>query len=439
MLAAGGVISRTRSLFVTAVLALLVTAAALAAAVAAMVGVAAVRLLPVLFLGAGGVVLAVGGALGGLLVARRHGLEPTSLVILVGVAVVLGVGASLALVPLDDPRRAPAAVEGMQTVELPTGDRIAYVRLPAGTPGTDGGAARTPIVFVHGGPGVADMRGDAEAFSRLVGDGHDLIVYDQVGTGHSERLGDPRDYTLQRDVDDLEALIAELHLDRPILIGHSYGGTVIAAYLARHPDGAEKVVFSAPGEIRPHAVSHGTGMVDRLDLEQKLALYGEMVEPRALLAWLLSRVDPRAALRFAGDAELDARFDRTYALSAPGLFCDAPPEIPLPTGLGFFANGVRRTTPDLRPALADVDVPALILKPQCDYLPWSYGSELRDAMPDARLVYLRGAGHSTYVEQTDAFFAEVRAFLADAPLPITPWTAHEPPPELTRQRPTQER
>jgi pimeloyl-ACP methyl ester carboxylesterase len=71
------------------------------------------------------------------------------------------------------------------------------------------------------GPGVADTRGDAEAFSRLLSDGHDLIVYDRVVTGHSERLDDPRDYTLERDVDDLEALIAELDLDWPILIGHS--------------------------------------------------------------------------------------------------------------------------------------------------------------------------------------------------------------------------
>jgi proline iminopeptidase len=171
----------------TAVLALLVTAAALAAGAAAMVGAAAMRPLPFLFLGAGGVALAVGGALGGLLVAWRHGIEPTSLAVLVGGVVVLGVGACLALVPLDDPRRAPAAVEGMQTVELPTTDHIAFVRLPSGTPGADGEAAGTPIVFVHGGPGVANMRGDAEAFSQLVGDGHDLIVYDQVGTGHSER------------------------------------------------------------------------------------------------------------------------------------------------------------------------------------------------------------------------------------------------------------
>ncbi len=172
-------------------------------------------------------------------------------------------------------------------------------------------------------------------------------------------------------------------MERPVLLGHSYGATLIAAYLARHPQGAEKIVFSAPGAISTHAVNHGTGMVDRLDTDQKLELYRALLQPRALLAWLLSQVDPLAAVRYVEDAELDARFDRTYALTAPGLFCDPPASIPLPTGLGFFANGVQRTIPDMRPALAAVEAPVLVIKPQCDYLPWSYGIDARDAFPNA--------------------------------------------------------
>ena len=58
------------------------------------------------------------------------------------------------------------------------------------------------MIFLHGGPGVPEMKGDSEYFGRLAKDGFD--VYDEVSTRRSSRLDDPRGYTLERDVSDLE-------------------------------------------------------------------------------------------------------------------------------------------------------------------------------------------------------------------------------------------
>src|SRR5690606_36190635 len=106
-------------------------------------------------------------------------------------------------------------VAAMASVELPTGSRLAYVRVPA-----EGEGAGAPVLFLHGGPGVADMAHDLDFFGKLTADAHEVILYDEVGTGHSERLADPGAYTLERDIDDLEAFIGALGLERPILIGH---------------------------------------------------------------------------------------------------------------------------------------------------------------------------------------------------------------------------
>src|SRR3712207_2805724 len=76
------------------------------------------------------------------------------------------------------------------------------------------------------------MKGDAEYFGRLAGDGFNVYVYDEVGSGRSSRLEDPRGYTLERDVADLEAIREEIGAKRLVLIGHSYGGTLAAAYAA---------------------------------------------------------------------------------------------------------------------------------------------------------------------------------------------------------------
>ena len=86
----------------------------------------------------------------------------------------------------------------------------------------EGDARGTPVIFLHGGPGTPDMKGDSEYFGRLARSGFDVYVYDEVGTGRSSRLEDPRRYTLTRDVADLEAIREKIGAERVVLIGHSY-------------------------------------------------------------------------------------------------------------------------------------------------------------------------------------------------------------------------
>ena len=387
---------------------------------------------PAVFLGAGWLVLAGGVALAAAIagwgIEVRAGSKAVAIVVSVLVASALT--GRLVLVPLPDAASPPAPVPGMQVADLPTGSRIAYVRVPGRDRDAGAAAEAAPIVVLHGGPGVADMRGDLAYFGRLAAAGRDVILYDQVGAGHSSRLADPSGYSLARDLADLEALLAELGVDRTILVGHSYGATIAAAYLARHPSSVERIVLLAPGAIRPHDREYGTGMVDRLSDAQRIALYAQLLQPRALVGWLLAQVNPVAAHAFAGDREFDARYDRIFELNIPGHFCDPRLAPATPTGLGFYTNAIRRDIPDLRPALAGVTVPALILKPQCDYLPWIFGVDLARALPEADLVYVRDAGHLLYVERPEAILAELRAFVTGRPLPILPQADLAPPDDL---------
>jgi len=153
------------------------------------------------------------------------------------------------LVPVGDPPLPPAPVAGQRQWALPTGSRIAYVRRPA-----VGRPRPTPVVFLHGGPGIADMVGDAAYFGQLTADGYDVWVYDQVGSGRSSRLADPRGYTIPREVADLEAIRGRIGADRMVLVGHSWGGQVAAAY----PEHVAKVVFSSPGPLAPALVVKGS-------------------------------------------------------------------------------------------------------------------------------------------------------------------------------------
>jgi proline iminopeptidase len=400
-------------------LALLAALLGVVAGFGALIGAATITERPPLFLLAGLIAFCVAYSLGLLLATRgvsslrKRRVRVASFC--TGTALIVGVFTWTALLSMGDPRLPPAPVEGQRFWELPTGSRIAYVRVPA-----EGRAREEPIIFLHGGPGVPDMEGDARYFGRLAREGFDVYVYDQVGCGRSSRLDDPRDYTLQRDVSDLEEIRAKIDAERVILFGHSYGGTLAAAYAASHPKRVAKIVLSSPDDPSPAA--GGASMLFRLTTREKLGVYSLLLPPRPMLAYTLLQVNSEAAHAFAGDAEMDARFDRVYNRTRPALHCRGEPPGPRLHGLGFYAHYYPQsaTSPphaEFLSALARQDIPALVIKGRCDYLSWSSAQKYLQVLPDTRLLYLDGSGHNAYQDEPERYMAGVRAFLLDRPLP----------------------
>src|SRR5690606_3111231 len=230
------------------------------------------------------------------------------------------------------------------------------VRAPAGRP------ARSPIVVLRGGPGVADTAGLLETFGPLSQQGYDVWAYDQRGTGRSSRLTDPAGYTAARDVADLAEVIDQITAERVVLVGHSYGAYLAAAYIAEHPGRVERAVLLSPGDLDPGR--RAGDVQERLTPGQRWTVYRLLLGPRALLAYGLVQVNPAAAHAFLGDREADARQDRVYAQSVPGLHCPGRTG-PALHGLGFYANvvpGSRGTAaPDLTTRLGQPPVPVLVV------------------------------------------------------------------------------
>jgi N-formylmaleamate deformylase len=118
------------------------------------------------------------------------------------------------------------------------------------------GSGDRPIVVV---PGITTPAGAfGVAASRMAGIGSDVYVLDMRGRGLSQRVpyGSHRsgDYA-----DDVLALVGELGLDRPLLVGHSLGARVVASARARFPGASSGVVaidppMSGPGR-RPYPMS----------------------------------------------------------------------------------------------------------------------------------------------------------------------------------------
>ncbi|MFK7693865.1 alpha/beta fold hydrolase [Paenibacillus sp. HJGM_3] len=400
------------------------SAVALIFGIVTVVGVSAVSADPAVFLLSGALLYFM---LYGLLIRWQHrrSVRWTRSAYTVGIAV-LGAASFLFLKPLNDPASVPTSDDGVRYWRLSTGSSIAYVHVEA-----KGDKRPSPIVFLHGGPGTPDMAGDVRFFSRLADEGYDVYIYDQVGSGRSSRLNDPRDYGILRDVADLEAIRHQIGAERMILIGHSYGCEIIADYMAGYPDQVEKAVFSSPGAINPKDTSDA-GLTGKLDEAQLRELYANLLQPRALLVYALLQVNPEAAHRLAGDEEMDARFDRVYAATEPALHAKGKRSGQRIHGLGFYANQFPQSrtapeSPDPRQALARLNAPALILKGSDDYLSWSSAMDYRNALRNSQLVYLEEAGHNLYQDQPTLARELIVSFLAGRPLPLRPYEEVSPP------------
>src|SRR5438552_2558873 len=95
-----------------------------------------------------------------------------------------------------------------------------------------------PTLVCHpGGPGfssryLVDLAGLGEHFA--------LVMVNPRGSKGSDRPADPRAYTTEDYVSDLDELRGHLGLERMLLLGHSHGGVVAAAYAATHSQRVER-------------------------------------------------------------------------------------------------------------------------------------------------------------------------------------------------------
>lgn len=96
------------------------------------------------------------------------------------------------------------------------------------------------LVCLHGGPGL-DHSGYRPAFSALA-ELAQVVYLDQRGHGRSDR-GGPESWTLARWADDVRDFCDALGIERPVVLGTSFGGYVGMAYASRYPEHPAKLIL----------------------------------------------------------------------------------------------------------------------------------------------------------------------------------------------------
>jgi pimeloyl-ACP methyl ester carboxylesterase len=112
----------------------------------------------------------------------------------------------------------------------------------------DGGTGSlAPVLLVHGnGANLTQWRAQLDHLRKS----RRAVAIDLRGMGKSDpaRNGD---YSVAAMADDVQAVADALGLRRFVIIGHSFGGSVVAAYAAKHPERVAGVVFAdAAGNVK---------------------------------------------------------------------------------------------------------------------------------------------------------------------------------------------
>jgi len=111
---------------------------------------------------------------------------------------------------------------------------------------TFGNEKNQTIIIIHGGPG-----GDYLSLLPLkaLSDEYFLVFYDQLGAGLSQRVsGD--ELSLQYYLEELDTIVDLYSQGKQVnLIGHSWGGSLVSAYLGYAPEKVDQAVMAEPGYL----------------------------------------------------------------------------------------------------------------------------------------------------------------------------------------------
>jgi proline iminopeptidase len=302
--------------------------------------------------------------------------------------------------------------KGTQYWDLQTGSKIAYTLVSA-----KGIKKPFPIIYLQGGPGGFISDRNIKMLAPLSEDGFDIFLYDQIGSGQSERLSDINEYTADRHKKDLEELIKKIGSEKVILIGQSWGAILATLFIADNPDKVEKVILTGAGPIQPMREELlNTDAPDSLNLRKPHYSNREANEKskniriNAITFWAKSFGKKLASDKEADDFQTYLNIELNKA-----TVCDTSNALKAEGGGGFYAQLMTvqsfKEIQDIRPKLKGSKVPILLMKGQCENQSWGFLNEYIELFQNHQLKIIPNAGHSISVEQPELYLKTIREFL----------------------------
>lgn len=258
-----------------------------------------------------------------------------------------------------------------------------------------------PILLVHG--ANANLEDFGASLMPLLAREHRVLAFDRPGYGHSTRPRDDEWLDPGRQARLLLDAAAELGIERPLLVGHSWAGSVVMSALLHMP---ERI---SGGVLLAGAVGHWAGS---LGWTYELASVPVL---RELFAYSL--VLP------AGQFMLDSALENVHAPNPvpPDYSENIDAELALrPATFLHNARDMNRLSVYLQSLSRDydrIDAPLLLIHGEDDELVpfWNHGQRLLPLLPQAEVELLPGVGHAPHHAEPQRVADRISAFLDALP------------------------
>ena len=233
-----------------------------------------------------------------------------------------------------------------------------------------------PVVLIHGNPG------SCQDWTRLYGPlsaRYQTIAFDRPGHGHSDRPNH-RDITVEVQANLLCAALDQIRVERPILVGHSWGGALALAYALSYPRDVSGLVLLAPAIYESN---DGVSFLSKLPAWPVIGDVMNFLFTPLVGAWLV-RTDLEKA--FSPDVVPKNYLRHTLA------------EWTVPKKVKWYSVDdalLNESLPKLSPRYSEINVPTAIVTGDSDLIvPAKENSHrLYETLPHAELVVLEKTGH----------------------------------------------
>lgn len=249
------------------------------------------------------------------------------------------------------------------------------------------------VILLHGGPGLdhSSLKPDLSPLADVA----QLVYLDHRSQGRSDRTSSERWY-LDHWADDIKDFCDVLEIERPVVMGNSFGGMVAMAYGIRHPGHPARLILSSTAARqrldRALAVFERLGGAHAREVAKDFWQHPSAEARDDYMRVCLPLYNRR---RVPGDA--DAMRRTVFNLEL----------------MDHFINGEMRTF-DLRPGLAGIQCPTLILAGEDDpILPIEDAEDIARAIPAhlVRFERFASAGHGVFRDDPGRALSILRDFI----------------------------
>lgn len=300
------------------------------------------------------------------------------------------------------------------------GHKIAYTKIMGDSTNTN-----PSIIFLHGGPGGYIHSAIIEQMKAVSKNGYNVYLYDQIGSGLSDRLPKPKDYSFGRHLNDLNEIInAQIKVNRVILIGHSYGGILATHFTANHPELVDNLILSSPGDLQPQRINADGTMADMNKLFPTPSQYKfktpvevfeqterDFLQPRIVMSMLCAMA---FNVKWASDKEFDDYTNTMASKFTKGMVADPKNVKPEEGGAGGYSHGFSNyygNLADVRSKLKQLNIPTIVLQGQYDQGEYSSVYEYADLLK-GEYKFIENAGHIIWWDKPSDYSSIIGNFLS---------------------------